>query len=53
MLGGTASAGIEVGVRNGDFARSCGLLGAGVVKPGVVNPGVPYLVPPFCRCKSS
>lgn len=44
MLGGTARAGMEVGVRKGDFARSCGLLGA-----GVVNPGVPYLVPPFCE----
>lgn len=33
MLGGTARVGMEAGVRKGDFARSCGLLGAGVLKP--------------------
>jgi hypothetical protein len=33
MVAGAARAGIEDGVRKGDFARSCGLLGAGVLKP--------------------
>ena len=33
MVGGTAREGIEAGERKGDFARSCGLLGAGVLKP--------------------
>ena len=40
--GGTASDGIELGVRNGDFARICGLLGAGVLNP------VCILEPLFC-----
>ena len=35
MEGGTASEGIELEWRKGDFARSCGELGAGVLKPGV------------------
>lgn len=43
MLGGTARAGIELGVRKGDLARRSGLLGA-----GVLNPGVPTLEP-FCE----
>lgn len=33
MLGGTASAGMELGERKGDLARSCGLPGTGVLNP--------------------
>ena len=38
--GGTASEGIELEWRKGDFARSCGELGAGVLKPGVPRWGL-------------
>lgn len=48
MLGGTTSDGMVLGLRNGDFARSCGLPGA-----GVVNPGVPSLELLFWNRKSA
>jgi hypothetical protein len=40
MEGGKAREGIELEWRKGDFARSCGELGAGVLKPGVPRWGL-------------
>lgn len=45
MLVGTARDGMEAGVKKGDFARSCGLLGAGVLNPvGNLDPLLYYVI---------